>query len=180
MKLDAHGSMSRNYLTVKGWLSQVYRAYIDDYKHFLRYRGFGEHINDRYFVRRGFLECWMEPGFHRFWQVWNPGIGYFAYKLYTFLGGNKRQKTATLITFLINGFTHNLIVSILLWRWEFPLSFTFLSFGIFTIASRWVWQYLDLTYLPRAFHLALNIGLIIISFDFGFAMNALIITKLHP
>ena len=172
--------MSRNYLKFKRRLSQAYRAYIDDYKQFLRYRGFGEHLNDRYFARRGFLECWMEPGFHRFWQVWNPGIGYLAYKLYILLGGNKRQKTATVITFLINGITHNLIVSILLWRWELPLPFTFLSFGIFTIASRSVCRYLDLTYLPKAFHLALNIGLIIISFNFGFAMNALIITKLHP
>lgn len=180
MNMGAPSSMSGYFLKVKERLSLAYRAYIDDYKQFLRSRGFGEHINDWYFARRGFLECWMEPGFHRFWQVWNPGISFFAYKLYIYLGGNKRQKTASLLTFLINGFTHNLIVSILLWRWEFPLPFTFLSFGIFTIASRSVYRYLDLTYLPKAFHLALNIGLIIISFNFGFAMNALIINRLHP
>jgi len=137
-------------------------------------RGYDDHINDWSFIKRGFLECWLQPGFHRFWQVWNPGIGYFAYQLYIFFGGNQRRNLATLAAFVLNGLFHNLVLSLLLWRWDFPLPFTFLSFGVFTIISRWLDQLLNLKRFPRIIHLIINLGLVIVSFEFGFSMNDLL------
>lgn len=152
-------------------LQPSYQRYVSSYKQYLKRRGYGDHVNDWFYIKRGFLTCWFAPGFHRFWRVWNPGIGYFVYKLYVLLGGNKRRNLATLAAFVINGLIHNLIVSLLFWRWDFPLPFTFLSFGVFTIIFKWLDTFVALQKLPAILHLAMNVGLVILSFDFGFTMN---------
>lgn len=155
-------------------LKAAYAQYVGNYKQYLKLRGFESHVNDWLFVKRGFLECWLQPGFHRFWQVWNPGIGYFAYKVYLFCGGKYRWKTATFAAFLVNGLVHNLVVSLILWRWDFPLPFTFTLFGALTIVFKWLDKHIDMYKWHRIFHLALNVGLVILSFDFGFRMNDLL------
>lgn len=166
---------------LKQWISglpRVSQRYVDDYKKYLRLRGFGTHINDWIFVKRGFIECWWEPGFHHFWQVWNPGIGYFTYKFYIRLGGNKRQDLGTIAIFLINGLIHNLVAMLFLKKWDFPLPFTFLSFGLFTVGFRWLDRYTNLKKLPEICHLCINVGLVILSFKFGFYINNHIVTQL--
>jgi len=152
-------------------LQPLYQRYVSSYKRYLKRRGYGDHVNDWFYIKRGFLTCWFAPGFHRFWRVWNPGIGYFVYRLYILLGGNQRRNLATLAAFVINGLIHNLIVSLLFWRWDFPLPFTFLSFGVFTIIFKWLDTFVALQKLPAILHLAMNVGLVILSFDFGFTMN---------
>ena len=159
-------------------LKESYDQYVSNYKQFLKLRGFGEHTNDWYFVKRGFLACWLQPGFHRFWQTWSPGIAYFAYKVYLSCGGKKRQKTATIAAFLVNGIVHNLIFSLIMWRWDFPLPFTFTMFGIFTIIFRWMDDHIDMDRWPKLIHLVINTSLVILSFDFGFRMNNLLHTIL--
>lgn len=152
-------------------LQAAYLRYVDDYREYLRLRGFGTHINDWFFVKRGFVECWWEPGFHCFWQVWNPGISYFTYKFYLLLGGNKRQNRATITAFVINGLVHNLVVIPILQRWDFPLPFTFLCFGLLTVGFRWLGRHIDLKKLPDICHLCINIGLVMLSFKIGFYIN---------
>jgi hypothetical protein len=164
----------------KGRLICTYHAYVNDYKRYLELRGFGDHIHDRFFVKRGFLECWLQPGFHHFWKVWNPGIGYFAYKLYLTYGGKDRRNLATVTAFLVNGLLHNLVVSLLLWRWDFPLPFTFTLFGFLTVISRWLEEPMKMNKWPRLCHLVLNIGLVILAFDFGFFMNGFLQSALFP
>ena len=161
-------------------LQTSYDQYVCNYKQFLKLRGFGDHVNDWYFVKRGYLECWLQPGFHRYWQTWNPGIGYFAYEVYLFCGGKYRQNIATLAAFLVSGLVHNFVVSLIFWRWDFPLPFTFTLFGILTIAFRWLDGHTNMKQWPRIYHLVLNITLVIISFDFGFRMNNLLHTILLP
>ncbi len=165
---------------IKGRVIRSYNQYVLNYKQYLKLRGFGNHVNDWVFVRRGFLECWLEPGFHRFWQIWNPGIGYFTYRLYLKFGGKKRRNTATLAVFLVNGLLHNLVISLLFWRWDFPLPFTFSLFGILAVIFRWLDGHVNMTNWPRICHLALNVGLVILAFDFGFFMNDLLHSILLP
>ena len=176
IKNNLHGSQGIR--AIKDRLTCAYYAYVSDYKQYLKLRGFGNHIHDRFFVERGFLECWLLPGFHRFWQTWNPGIGYFAYKVYLACGGKNRKNLATIVAFLVNGLVHNLIVSLIVWRWDFPLPFTFTLFGILTIVSRWLDSHINMRKWPKILHLVLNVGLVILSFDFGFGMNDLIRTNL--
>ena len=154
-------------------LKASYDQYVRNYKQYLKLRGFGEHVNDWPFVKRGFLECWLQPGFHCFWQTWNPGIGYFAYTIYLSCGGKKRRNRATITAFLVNGLVHNLVASLILWRWDFPLPFTFTLFGFMTIASRWLDGHINMNKWPKLIHLAMNVSLVILSFDFGFRMNDL-------
>ncbi len=155
-------------------LKAGYDQYVSNYKQFLKLRGFEDHVHDGFFVRRGFLECWLQPGFHRFWQVWNPGIGYFAYRVYLLFGGKNRQTTATIMAFLINGLVHNLTISLIMWRWDFPLLFTFTLFGILTVISRWLDGHIDMTKWPRLLHLTINVSLVVLAFDFGFRMNGIL------
>jgi hypothetical protein len=152
-------------------LKTSYEQYVVNYKQFLKLRGFGEHVNDWPFVKRGFLEPWAQPGFHRFWQTWNPGIGFFAYRIYLFCGGEERRNWATIAAFLVNGLIHNLVVSLFIWRWDFPLPFTFTLFGFLTIVSRWLDGHMNMSRWPKLLHLAINAGLVMLSFDFGFRMN---------
>ena len=154
-------------------LEASYTRYINDYTQYLRLRGFGDHINDWFFVKRGFFECWLQPGFHRFWRLWNPGIGYFAHKIYCTFGGKYKPNTATLAVFLVSGLIHNLVASVILWRWEFPLPFTFALLGFLTIFFKWLDKYIEMTKWPPIFHLALNVCLVVLSFDFGFRMRDL-------
>ena len=165
--------MKSNLARIRG-LKASYDQYVCNYKQFLKLRGFGNHVNDWFFVKRGFLECWVQPGFHRFWQTWNPGITYFAYEVYMFFGGKKRKNTATIAAFLVNGLAHNLIVSLIVWRWDFPLPFTFTLFGILTIVSGQLDRHINMKKWPKIFHLAINVSLIILSFDFGFRINDLL------
>jgi len=155
-------------------LRVFYYHYVCNYKQYLKLRGFGEHVNDWVFVKRGFLEPWLQPGFHRFWQIWNPGVGYFAYQVYLFCGGKDRQNIAIIVAFLVNGLVHNLVVSLILWRWDFPLPFTFTLFGILTKVSKYLDRRVNMNSWPRFFHLAINVSLVILSFDFGFHMNNLL------
>jgi hypothetical protein len=159
-----------------------YRCYVADYRRYLVLRGYGEHLHDWAFVQRGFLLCWLEPGFHRFWQQWNPGIGYFAYRVYLLLGGRKRQNWATVGSFLVNGLVHNLIGSLLVQRWTFPLPFTFLAFGLLAVISRQLDRYVQWNKWPGILHLAINTGLVAASFAFGFRMangTRLLLTRME-
>ena len=159
-------------------LQKTYQDYVDDYRGYLRFRGYGTHLNDWVFIKRGFIECWWEPGFHRFWQIWNPGIGYFTYKFYLFLGGNKRQNLATITAFVINGLIHNIAVIPFLQRWDFPLPFTYFCFGLLTVGFRWLDRHTNLEKMPDICHLCINIGLVILSFKFGFYINNHLIARL--
>lgn len=163
-----------DFSTRKNQLTYFYNRYVWDYKQYLILRGFENHVNDRIFIKRAFLDCWVQPGFHCFWKTWNPGIGYFIYKLYLFFGGNTRRNVGTLSAFLINGLIHNLFISLLLFRWDFPLPFTFGLFGCLTILSRYLDVPLKMSRWPKIVHLGFNVGLIILGFDFGFFMNKLL------
>jgi hypothetical protein len=156
--------------------SDAYQQYVTGYKEYLKLRGFGEHLNDGPFFRRAFLECWLEPGFHRFWHVWNPGIAYFAFGLYIRFGGRRSRIRATLLAFFINGWVHNLVVSLLFWRFSFPLPWTFLAFGLFSLAAHGLEIPLRFERWPRIIHLGVNAGLVVFCFDIGFRINRTLIS----
>ena len=42
-----------------------------------------------------------------------------------------------------------------------------------TIASRWLDGHINMNKWPKLIHLAMNVSLVILSFDFGFRMNDL-------
>jgi hypothetical protein len=177
-KEESQSDMSNNQVERGREFKLLYDDYVQDYKSYLQFRGFGYHHDDWFFVKRGFIACWYAPGFHRFWHTWNPGIGYFTYRLYLWLngiglGGERKRSLAILLTFLINGIIHNLVAMIILWRCSFPLPFTFFALGVFTVISSAIDNKLSYIKWPRILHFVVNTNIIIIAFDFGFRMDDL-------
>jgi len=152
-----------------GW----YARWTDDYRRFARGRGFRT-FNDWPYHRRGFLECWAEPGFHRFWRVWNPGIAYFVHLLYLGLGGRKRWILPTFLAFLGCGLAHTVIVAPFLGRWSYSVIAAFGCFGILTPLSRRLAPVLRQDRWPVMANVLINVGLVIGSFDVGFRVDGLL------
>jgi hypothetical protein len=153
----------------QGW----HARWADDYRRFARARGFRT-FNDWPYHRRGFLECWAEPGFHRFWQVWNPGIAYFVYRLFVRLGGRKHWVLPTFLAFLGCGLAHTVVVAPLLGGWSYSVIVAFGCFGALTLISRWLAPTLRQDRWPAVVNVLVNAGLVIGSFDTGFRIDALL------
>ena len=103
---------------------------------YLRRRGYDRQASSAHFLRRMFLECWLESGFHRFWRVWNPLYGFFLYRLYLRLrrlGGNYNRFVAAVGVFEACGFgLHDFPVSLVLGRSTFVCT---PSFSVWTPES---------------------------------------------
>jgi hypothetical protein len=116
----------------------------------------------------------MQPGFHRFWQVWNPGISYFFYKAYIHLGGNTHRIILTIVVFSLDGWIHNIIAYPFLRKWSYVLPITFTIFGFLVVVSRELDQFVQWSRVPWVLHLILNLGLVLASFHMGFTLDALL------
>jgi hypothetical protein len=154
-----------------GALGRGFETWKADYMRFAWARGFRS-FNDWQYHRRGFLECWAEPDFHRFWQAWNPGIAYFVYRLYLTLGGRRRWAGPTVLAFTLSGIAHTIVLAPLLRQWSCSLIVTFTLFGLLAIVSRRLRGFLRQDRWPRLVNLGLNVALVIGSFDAGFRADA--------
>ena len=143
----------------------------DALKAYVHMRGYSS-LNDLEFFVRAFLECWAEPGFHRFWRVWNPGISFFVFNLYRRLRVSFERDSATILAFVANGFAHNAVACPLMGRWSWTLPVAFLSFGVFTVVSRRLEGLLSQDRWPWPLNAAGNVGLVCLSMDLGFRLNA--------
>ena len=159
------------------WLEEIrdaYRKKLSDfetnYRKFAKIRGF-KTFNDLAYHRRGFIECWAQPGFHRFWQVWNPGITYFVYCIYLKIGGTKKWTFPMLLSFIICGVLHTVIVFPFMRKWSFSVIGAFACFGILTLLSRKLSPILKQEKWPWFINSMINIGLVIGSFDIGFRID---------
>jgi len=147
-----------------------FRLYVHRYIAYARLRGY-KSFNDVSYHRRGFIECWAEPGFHKFWQVWNPGIAYFIFRLYLKLGGNRNWIIATILSFAINGLIHSVIFYIFSGQWSFVIPTLFLIFGVLVITSKLFDRILHQNRWPWIINSTINVGLVVLSFDICFKLN---------
>lgn len=153
----------------------LYDAWADDYRRFARMRGFRS-FNDWPYHRRGFIEAWAQPGFHRFWQVWNPGIAYFVYRTYLRLGRGKRWAGPTVLSFLLCGLAHTVLFWPFAGRWSYTVIVAFAGFGVLTVASRRAASVLHQERWPWVVNAGINVGLVIGCFDLGFRVNDLLMS----
>lgn len=138
----------------------------DEFRIYLLRRGYRT-SNDWPFFRRAFLESWAQPGFHRFWRVWNPGLGFLTFRMYRVIGGNRRGHVATILTFLGSGMAHSLLVLPAL-GWSYTIPVTFSCFGILASAGPALSRLLGLASWPALANAALNAALVIACFSLGF------------
>lgn len=162
-------SFQKLHFHAKAW----YRLWVIDYKAYARARGFAS-FNDWPYHRRGFIECWAEPGFHRFWQVWNPGIAYFVHKLYICLGGRTHWILPTITSFILCGLGHTIVMLPFIQRWSYMLVTTFACFGILTVASRYLSPMLRQERWPVCINIIINVVLVLVSFDIGFRVDRIL------
>jgi drug/metabolite transporter superfamily protein YnfA len=141
-----------------------------DYRRFARSRGFPT-FNDWPYHRRGFLEAWAEPGFHRFWRVWNPGIAYFVHLAYLRLGGRRHWAVPTILSFTLCGLIHTVVVAPFMGRWSNSVIVAFLLFGALSVCSRRLAPYLRQERWPTVINVAVNVGLVVLCFDLGFRVD---------
>lgn len=120
------------------------------------------------FFKRLFLFSFCQKGFHRFWRIWNPFYGYFLFRLFRFLGGNRNKKISTILVFFLCGYVlHDLPIYLLFGKMGFVCTFAFLFYGIVSLVTAKFERffYFDKNYILK--NVSINITLIVIGFVFG-------------
>jgi hypothetical protein len=120
------------------------------------------------FYRRMFLTPFGEPGFHRFWRLWNPFFGYGLQKLYVALGGKKRPMTSSFVVFAACGFLlHDLLVLIVMSRLSLASTLAFVAFWALSVTNRALEPRLRQDLWPRTANAALNVSCLAIGLMAG-------------
>jgi hypothetical protein len=144
------------------------------YEEFLRKRGF-DPKDSSHFIRRAFITCWGEPGFHRFWRLWNPFYGYGLLRLYLALGGQRRPLVASFVVFVACGFLlHDLPAMLLMRQLSFNSTIAFGVFWAFASVSRRLSPRLRQEHWPRAANAACNALLIVGGLAMGSVVQRLL------
>jgi len=165
--------LSQSNNIIKHFFISRYRLYVWRYIAYARMRGF-KSFNDWPYHRRGFIECWAAPGFHKFWEIWNPGIAYFVFRLYLKFGGNNNWMSATILAFVINGIIHTLVFYVISGKYSYTIVILFFLFALSTIISKELEHILRQKKWPWYINSCINIILVIGSFDISFRINNLL------
>ncbi len=112
-------------------------------------------------VKRSLLCSWAQPGFHRFWRVWNPPIGYPLFLLYRALGGNRNRAVATFTVFAVIGALHDLVAVALTRRWALALTLAYLVFAGLSLLSLRLAPFLRQERWPAMVNVLIN-GLLVV------------------
>jgi hypothetical protein len=141
---------------------------------YLLARGFDSRHRPAFF-RRMFVTPFGEPGFHRFWRLWNPFFGYGLSKLYVALGGRRRPLLASFVVFAACGFfLHDLLTLATTRRLSLASTGAFVIFWFLTAVSRALEPRLRQASWPRGANAALNVGCLLV----GLAGGAYMTTRL--
>jgi hypothetical protein len=129
----------------------------ESYNRYLILRGYDPSSNKLLILRRAIVDSWGEPGFHRFWQVWNPGVGHLLYRLYLALGGNRSRFAATVLVFVLCGFAHDVLVMVIFQQPFVAFSTAFVLFGILAVINRSLESSLHQERWPRLVNILTNL-----------------------
>ena len=154
----------------------VTSKYQQRYREYLSLRGYNPDDSKWSVLKRALFESWAEPGFHRFWQVWNPGIGYLLFRLYLLLGGRQRRTLTTVVVFLVCGFLHDVAVMIMFRQPFLAFSCAFLCFGLLTVASRGVEPQLRQDRWPVLANVTVNVLLVAVSVHAGVTLHRIVLS----
>jgi hypothetical protein len=137
--------------------------YIQSYDQYLILRNFDPSAGKLVILKRALIDSWGEPGFHRFWQVWNPGVGYLLYRCYRWLGGYHHRLVATMAVFTLCGFLHDLMVMLIFRRPFMAFTAAFILFGGLALINRAVEPFLGQDRWPRWLNGIGNVGCLAVS-----------------
>ena len=135
------------------------------YEQYCLRRGYSPPFRGWPIIKRSLFESWVQPGFHRFWRVWNPPVGYLLYRIYIALGGNRNRFISTSVVFTISGALHDLVVVALVPMWGPIITCSYLIFGWLSLLSLKMEKILHQEKWPPILNVVLNLGLIISIFE---------------
>jgi hypothetical protein len=139
-------------------------------------RGYDPSANKLSILKRALFDSWSEPGFHRFWRVWNPGVGHLLYHLYLLLGGHRIRTIAMILVFTLCGITHDVLVMLIFRRLFFVFTTAFTLFGILAVVSRSLESVLRQERWPRLFNILTNVSCLAAPICFAVQLQALSLT----
>jgi len=151
------------------WASFVGIWESTEFRQYLRRRGYRSSSGWPLF-RRAFLECWAQPGFHWFWRVWSPSLGFLVFRLYRALGGNRAGGHTKVLAFVTSGITHSLLVLPFL-GWSFTIPTAFAGFGLLVVLGPFMSRRLRQHRWPLLANVAVNVALILGCFWLGFRVD---------
>lgn len=135
----------------------------ESYNQYVILRGYDPSSSKLLILKRALVDSWGEPGFHRFWRVWNPGIGHLLYRLYLALGGNRIRLLATMLVFTLCGFMHDVLVMLIFRRPFVAFTAAFVFFGILAVISRSLESILRQERWPRLLNVFANTSCLAVS-----------------
>jgi hypothetical protein len=135
------------------------------YTQFCLRRGYKPPFKGWAVIRQSVFESWAQPGFHRFWRVWNPPIGYLLFRIYIAFGGNRNRFVSTSIVFAISGALHDLVVFALVPMWGPIITSSYLVFAWLSLLSFKFERTLHQKKWPTILNVILNVGLIVAVFE---------------
>jgi hypothetical protein len=128
------------------------------YERYLVLRGYDPASGTLVTLKRALVDSWGEPGFHRFWRVWNPGVGHLLYRLYLLLGGSRIRLTATMLVFALCGLVHDVLVMLIFRRPFAAFTTAFALAGILTVVNRSLEPLLHQERWPRLLNVLANVS----------------------
>ncbi len=137
------------------------------YNEYLILRGYDPGSNKLVILKRALFDSWGEPGFYRFWRVWNPGIGHLLYRLYLLLGGNRVRPVTTLLVFFLCGILHDVLVMLIFRRPFVAFTAIFLFSGVLAIGNRSLEPSLHQARWPRWLNGLTNVSCLAVSIYAG-------------
>ncbi len=138
-------------------------GFSDSYDRYLALRGYDPSSTKPAILKRSLLDSWSQPGFHRFWRVWNPGMGHLLFRLYLLLGGNRFRLIATMLVFTLCGLAHDLAVMLMFRKPFAAFSVAFFLFGILAVVNRSLESVLHQERWPKFFNALLNLSCLALS-----------------
>jgi hypothetical protein len=135
----------------------------ESYNQYLILRGYDPSSSKLIILKRALVDSWGEPGFHRFWRVWNPGIGHLLYRLYLVLGGNRIRLVATMLVFTLCGLVHDVLVMLMFRRPFAAFTAAFVFSGILAVINRSLEPILRQDRWPRLLNVFSNVSCLAVS-----------------
>ena len=133
------------------------------YERYLVLRGYDPASGALVILKRALVDSWAEPGFHRFWRVWNPGVGHLLYRLYLLLGGNRMRLLGTMLVFTLCGLVHDVLVMLIFRRPFAAFTATFALAGVLTAIGRSLEPLLHQERWPRLLNVLVNVSCLAVS-----------------
>ncbi len=130
----------------------------ESYDQYLILRGYDLSSSKLLVLKRALVGSWGEPGFHRFWRVWNPGIGHLLYRFYLALGDNRIRLAATMLVFTLCGLVHDVLVMLIFRRPFVAFTAAFVFSGILVVINRSLEPILRQERWPRLLNVFSNVS----------------------